>query len=84
MLRRQLRSALKAAGITDLKQLEGRCRSEVLLLLRVSAKSLATIEMLLEQAGLAALAGGAPQRRKPGRRAKAAPPVETTNIDIET
>jgi hypothetical protein len=51
-LRRQLRSFLEAAGITDLKQLEGRSRFEVLLVPGVSTKSLATIEAVMREAGL--------------------------------
>jgi hypothetical protein len=50
-LRRQLRSALEAAGITDLKQLQGRSRFEVLLIPGVSTRSLATIESLMRDAG---------------------------------
>jgi hypothetical protein len=54
----QLRSFLEAAGITDLKQLEGRSRSEVLVLRGVYAKSLATIEAVMREAGLAPLGKG--------------------------
>ena len=67
-LRRQLRSFLEAAGITDLKQLEGGSRSEVLLFPGVSAKSLATIETVMREADLAPLGKGEP--RKAGRKPK--------------
>jgi hypothetical protein len=76
MLRRQLRSALEAAGITDLKQLEGSSRSEVLLIPGIYAKSLATIETLIREAGLAPLAKSEP--RRPGckpQRQRGAPPL---------
>ena len=51
-VRRQLRFALEAAGITDLTQLQGRRRSEVSVLRGISAKSVATIESVMREAGL--------------------------------
>jgi transposase len=51
-LRRQLRTILAAAGITDLTQLQGRSRREVGLLRGISSLSLATIESLMREAGL--------------------------------
>jgi hypothetical protein len=55
-LRTQLRSFLEAAGIADLKQLEGRSCSEVLLIPGIHEKSLAAIETFMREAGLAPLA----------------------------
>ena len=51
-LRRQLRAALAATGISNLTQLQGRSRREVGLLRGVSAVSLATIESLMRDASL--------------------------------
>jgi hypothetical protein len=67
-LRRQLRCALAAAGITDLAQLQGRSRREMGLFRGISSASLATIESLMGEAGLVPLAKGEP--RRPGRRPK--------------
>jgi hypothetical protein len=75
-LRRQLRYALEAAGITDLAQIQGRSRREVGLLRGVSAVSLATIESLMGEAGLMPLAKSEPRRpgRRPRRQRGAPPP----------
>jgi hypothetical protein len=51
-LRRQLRYALQAAGITDLKQLEGRSRREMGLVPGIATKSLALVESPMRDAGL--------------------------------
>jgi hypothetical protein len=53
-VRRQLRNTLQSAGITDLTQLQGRRRSEVLIP-GVSTKSMATIDTVMLGAGLAPL-----------------------------
>jgi hypothetical protein len=55
-LRRQHRTFLVAAGVTDLTQLQGRSRREMGLLRGISLASLATIESLLRDAGLVPLA----------------------------
>jgi hypothetical protein len=74
-VRRQLRLFLEAAGITDLKQLEGRSRSEVLLVPGVHVVSLSTIETVMREAGLAPLDKGEPRKagRKPKRQRDSAP-----------
>jgi hypothetical protein len=51
-LRRQNRTFLVAAGVTDLTQLQGRSRREMGLFRGISSASLATIESLLREAGL--------------------------------
>jgi hypothetical protein len=51
-LRPQLRSALEAAGITDLTQLRGKRRVELRLFRGISSKSLQTIDAVMREAGL--------------------------------
>ena len=51
-VRRQLRNALESAAITDLAQLQGRRRSEVLLIRGISSKSVATIAAVMLEIGL--------------------------------
>ena len=60
-VRRQLRFALEDAGITDLKQLQGRKRFEVQLLPGVSTRSVETIETVMREAGLTFLDEGRPR-----------------------
>jgi DNA-directed RNA polymerase alpha subunit len=48
----QLRNALERAGITDLRQLHGRTRAAVLLILGVGEKSDAIIDAVMRKAGL--------------------------------
>jgi hypothetical protein len=62
-LRRQLRSCLEAAGISDLKQLQGRSRFEVRLIPGVSTKFLATIDTMMREAGLGSLHEDKPRGR---------------------
>ena len=57
-LRPQIRSALEAAGITDLTQLQGMRRSEVLLLRGVGPGSLQIINAVMREAGIALLDEG--------------------------
>ena len=59
-VRRQLRYALEAAGMIDLAQLQGRRRSKVCVLRGISAKSVATIETVMREAGLVPLDEGKP------------------------
>jgi transposase-like protein len=59
---RQLRSALEAAAITDLAQLQRRRRSEVLLIRGISSKSIAMIAAVMQEAGLSLLDEGIPRR----------------------
>jgi transposase len=54
-VRRQLRFALEAAGITDLTQLRGRRRFEVGLIRGISSKSVATIDAVMQEASLTPL-----------------------------